>query len=407
MLVAVAAAVSNAIRAADHLHALTEETSKLQAVVDHGTDGVAVLAPQGEILVWSPAMTRLTGTDATANDGALGVRPVCQTQDDAVIALLARLGGADTNPAEVARALSAGPAPARVVITVRGDDAERRDLEISVARITDGSQTGELVVLTARDVTEAGRLERLKADFIASVSHELRTPITPIEAYAQLLATRGHRMEPARRLHALQLIEDRADHLSRLVDDLLLASRVGGAETSQITIEPTEVDLRTVVDKSLTTSLLLIGRTNSTVPAHPVVVLCDPVRVVQCLSNLLSNAVKYSPADSPIHIEINETDSLASVSVTDSGRGIPSAEMERVFERFHRVDDAFTMQTSGSGLGLYIARELARAMGGDITLVSQLGHGSTATLSLPRPGAEDHANPSTPARRPVPEEARR
>jgi signal transduction histidine kinase len=407
MLVAVAAAVSNAIRAAEHLQALTEESSKLQAVVDHGTDGVAVLTPQGELLVWSPAMTRLTGINAMASGEDPLERAVNTSSEDPVVALLTRLGGAHTKPADLARALPPGFTRAKVVIRVRGEDNERRDLEISVARITDGSPTGELTVLTARDITEAGRLERLKSDFIASVSHELRTPITPIKAYAQLLAKRGQVMEPARRLHALQLIEERADHLSRLVDDLLLASRVGGAETSEITIEPSEVDLRTIVDKSMSASPLLIGRVSSSLGANPVMVRCDPVRAVQCLSNLLSNAVKYSPADSPIQVDITMTSSVASVSVTDWGRGIPSGEMERVFERFHRVENAFTMETSGSGLGLYIARELARAMRGDITLASQLGHGSTLTLSLPRVPAADRPEPSTPVSRRVPEEARR
>jgi signal transduction histidine kinase len=406
MLVAVAAAVSNAIRAAEHLQALTEESSKLQAVVDHGTDGIAVLTPQGELLVWSPAMTRLTGIDLMADGAVLGAEGADGSQEEPVVALLTRVGGADTKQADIARALPHGYARAKVMITVRGEDEDRRQLEISVAHIADESHAGELTVLTARDVTEAGRLERLKADFIASVSHELRTPITPIKAYAQLLAKRGQNMEPARRLHALQLIEDRADHLSRLVDDLLLASRVGAVETSQISIELGEVDLRTIVDKSMTSSPLLVGRATATLAGHPVIVSCDTVRAVQCLSNLLSNAVKYSPADSPIQIEITETASHAYVSVTDRGRGIPAAEIERVFERFHRVENAFTMTTSGSGLGLYIARELARAMGGDITLISKLGYGSTLALSLPRPQAADRAEPSAPVAERLPEEAR-
>lgn len=406
MLVAVATAVSNAIRAADHLRALVEETGKLQAVVNHGTDGVAVVTVQGDLLVWSPAMTRLTGVDARTAGGAGATIVRDDTSSDPVTRLLAGLADPTAGPVHVDRSLPAGYEQATVVIPVRLDNDEKRDLEISVARIAHGSLTGELTVLTARDITEAGRLERLKADFIASVSHELRTPITPIKGYAQLLAARGHLMEPSRRLHALQLIEDRADHLSRLVDDLLLASSVGGGETPKITIEPVEVDLRTIIEKSIAGSELLVDRTSSHRPDHPVHVWCDAVRATQCLSNLLSNAVKYSPAHTPIVVEVSESAGSASVSVTDRGRGIPSAELDRVFERFHRVDDAFTMQTSGSGLGLYIARELARAMGGDLTLVSRFGHGSTLTLTLPRPAADPVAT-NTPIARQVREEALR
>lgn len=394
---AVATAVANAIRGAEHLRALTEESLKLQAVVNHGTDGVAVLTPLGELLVWSPAMTRLTGVDAAADVARLEGGRLDPLRGEPVTDLLSMLAGAKVPPATLADALPSGQTPGRVAITVRANADETRNLEITVARIAGDTPAGELTVLTARDITEASRLERLKTDFIASVSHELRTPITPIKGYAQLLASRGHLMEPARRLNALHLIEDRADHLSRLVDDLLLASSVGGGENPKITIEPVEIDLRTIVEKSVAGNELLVDRTTTTVPDRAVMVRCDSVRAVQCLSNLLSNAVKYSPPDSPITVAIVEADDSAAVSVTDAGRGIPSAELDRVFERFHRVDDAFTMQTGGSGLGLYIARELARAMGGDITLVSQLGYGSTLTFVLPRPEAVDAARPGSPA----------
>jgi signal transduction histidine kinase len=219
------------------------------------------------------------------------------------------------------------------------------------------------------------------------VSHELRTPITPIKGYARLLASRGDRMEPARRLHALQTIEDRADHLSRLVDDLLMASRVQSkTETSKLAVKRESEDLRNIVRQAATAFPLLSDRLEVRLPAQPVQAYCDDMRAVQCIANLIGNAEKYSEAGTPILVELlpESTGSGPRVVVTDHGRGIPPAEHERIFERFHRVEDPFTMTTGGSGLGLFIARELARAMGGDITVKSVPGEGSTFYLSLPK-----------------------
>ncbi|MEP6462369.1 MAG: ATP-binding protein, partial [Frankiaceae bacterium] len=387
MLTAVPAAIANALRAADHLTALTEESSKLQAMVEHGTDGIAVLDADGGILVWSPAMARLTGTAAAALDSS---RP---PGVDPLHALLRQLGGADTDPEEWVRALPTGAGRSAAILTVRDGDGERRDLDVTAVRIGPDPTAARLTVLTVHDVTEARRLERLKADFIATVSHELRTPITPIKGYAQLLAARGPHMDPARWRQGLRTIEDRADHLSRLVDDLLLASRVG-ADAAKLPVNLTDVDLGVLVNSAVSAFPVLHGRLAARLPADPVIARCDSVRTMQCLSNLISNAEKYSPPQSGIDIVLTAgPEGTAALAVIDRGRGIPSAERGRVFERFHRVENAFTTSTSGSGLGLYIARELARAMGGDLKLDSTLGEGTTVTLRLPLIPAEKVVQP--------------
>jgi signal transduction histidine kinase len=272
-----------------------------------------------------------------------------------------------------------------VPVALVGRHGDLRALDVSVSRI--GGTGPGLAVLTAHDATEDRRVEKMKADFVATVSHELRTPITPIKGYARLLASRGDRMEPARRLHALQTIEDRADHLSRLVDDLLMASRVQSTETSKLAVNRGVEDLRNLVRQAATAYPLLSDRLDVRLPARPVQITCDDMRAVQCLANLIGNAEKYSAAGTPIVVELVDTDPndrAARVVVRDKGRGIPVEEHERIFERFHRVEDPFTMTTGGSGLGLFIARELARAMGGDITVKSVPGEGSTFTLSLPK-----------------------
>jgi signal transduction histidine kinase len=194
-------------------------------------------------------------------------------------------------------------------------------------------------------------------------------------------------MTPERRRNAMELIAKGADHLSQLVEDLLMASRASGTLGSKLGVTPSEQDLRGVVSTAVSNFPDMAGRLNVEVPETPVPVFCDSVRAVQILTNLLSNAGKYSPADAPISLRIVPTefgDSHVSVQVTDHGCGLAASELDHVFERFYRVEDSMTMQTSGSGLGLYIARELAAAMGGTLTATSQPGQGSTFTVSLPR-----------------------
>jgi PAS domain S-box-containing protein len=378
LLATTASAVSSVLRSTRHLAALTEESSKLQAVINHASDGIAVIDADRRVLVWSPSMRRLVGDPPPAN--------AMQHHGDAVVGLLASLA-ADPAAAvpKLARALPVVRPQTMVEVSVLGREGDERALQVSVSRIK-GTDASALAVLTVRDATEDRRVEKMKADFVATVSHELRTPITPIKGYARLLASRGDRMEPARRLHALQLIEDRADHLSRLVDDLLMASRVESTETSKLAVNMGDGDLRNIVRQAATAYPLLSHRLEVRLPATPVRVVCDEVRAVQCLANLIGNADKYSADGTPIVVEfLDEPDSdAARVVVIDRGRGIPAAEHERIFERFHRVENPFTMRTGGSGLGLFIARELARAMGGDINVTSVLGEGSTFCFRLPK-----------------------
>jgi signal transduction histidine kinase len=378
LLATTAGAISSVLRSARQVTALIEESSKLQAVIDHATDGIAVIDGNGAVLVWSPSMRELVGDPPPL--------AVLAQYDDAVVGLLSTLA---RDPAAMAatltRSLPVVRAKTSVDVCLIGRQGDDRALDVSVSRI--GGPGPGLAVLTAHDATEDRRVEKMKADFVATVSHELRTPITPIKGYARLLASRGDRMEPARRLHALQTIEDRADHLSRLVDDLLMASRVQSkTETSKLAVRREAEDLRNIVRQAATAFPLLSDRLEVRLPAQPVKAYCDDMRAVQCLANLIGNAEKYSAAGTPIVVELIGTPTVGGprVIVTDRGRGIPAAELERIFERFHRVEDPFTMTTGGSGLGLFIARELARAMGGDITVKSVPGEGSTFCLTLPK-----------------------
>ncbi len=125
------------------------------------------------------------------------------------------------------------------------------------------------------------------------------------------------------------------------------------------------------------------GRIVTHLPGEPVQVRCDAGRTIQVVGNLVSNALKYSPSAERVEVRLCVRDERALVEVVDRGRGIPADQLTKVFEKFHRVEDPMTMSTGGTGLGLFIARRLASAMGGDISLISALGTGSTFTLALP------------------------
>ena len=327
----------------------------------------------GQVRLWSQTMARMTGVEADQISRADSNRRP-------------RSSDADQRLPSTRRCASDGtPAPVRA--RLRRADGEELEVTISTVRIREATTssnadtTGWVSILTVHDETRERRVERMKTDFVATISHELRTPITPIKGYAHLLATRGERMTPEKRTAALQVISDRADHLARLVDDLLMASKV--SDGTRLAIEMGVEDLDVIVRQAVSTFPQMAGRITVELPDESVPIRCDRVRAVQCLSNLLANAEKYTPADSPIDIRTEVTGTQVHIHVRDHGPGIPASEQDRVFERFYRREDPFTMRTGGAGLGLHIARELAVAMGGGLTLQApKAGPGAEFVLHL-------------------------
>ena len=374
LLTPLASALAGALRGAAHLRRLLEATSKLQAVVDQSSDGILVLDGTGTVQLWSPALEALTGARAQAATG----RP---------LAALMRVLGADGTPCdpfEAGRALLSPDTPqATVELTLLRDDGEQRVVRCAHAGAFDeGALTRDVVIV--HDVTRERQVERLKADFIATVSHELRTPVTPIKGYADLLRRRGDSMTPERRDECLAVIGDRCDHLARLVEDLLLASRISATEgSSPAQVSMSSDDLVALVRRAAGDFGAEGDRVRLALPEAPVQVACDPVRVVQVMTNLIGNALKYSTAGAPVDVHLVVDGARALVAVTDRGRGIPADQLERVFEKFHRVEDPLRMTTGGTGLGLYIARHLATAMGGALRCTSTLGVGSVFRFELP------------------------
>ena len=378
LLTPLASALGIALRGAEHLERLVEETSKLTAVVDHSSDGILVIDHSGQVLVWNPAMAALTGV----------ARPAAAGQPFGGLLVAVDLDGQPLDPAATLATLTPVAPHATVEFGVVRADGEQRWLRCSHAGIFDGEILSRDVVI-AHDITKERQVDRLKADFIATVSHELRTPMTPIKGYTDLLRKRGDRMTPEKRSECLDIIADRVTHLGRLVEDLLLASRISTPLVPRQNVALETVDLVALTRRACGDFTHAHQRISVQLPEAALPVACDSMRAVQVITNLISNAMKYSPPESEITVSCAASgDGMASVIVRDHGRGIPADQLDRIFEKFHRVEDPMLMTTSGTGLGLYIARQLATAMGGDISVESVLGAGSSFTLRLPNPAPD-------------------
>jgi PAS domain S-box-containing protein len=380
LLTPLASALGVALRGAEHLERVVEETSKLKVVVDHSSDGIFVVDGGGRVLLWNPAMSAVTGVAVDEAHGMLS--ELVQMRDT---------DGQPVDPLAAAFALTPEEPRQDVEMAIVRPDGEERWVRCAHAGLFDDGRLVRDVVIV-HDVTRQREVERLKADFIATVSHELRTPVTPIKGYADLLRRRGDQMTLEKRNECLDIIGDRVNHLARLVEDLLLASRISSPRTPTNDVTLATADLVSLTKRAAGDFTSDAARVNLLLPEAPIVVSCDPMRVVQVVGNLISNALKYSPGTSQVDVAISAYDGRARVSVTDRGRGIPADQLEAVFDKFHRVEDPLTMTTSGTGLGLYIARQLARAMDGDVVVRSTLGHGSVFVLILPL--AETVATPS-------------
>ncbi|HEV8652200.1 MAG TPA: ATP-binding protein [Actinomycetes bacterium] len=377
-----AVTLSNATQVAQ----LKEEKSKLEQILGLSSDGILLLDGRGRVRLWNEAMERITGVPG---DEAVG------------LAYNEWLAGPDPSGTLVTLEdllAGTGPANPRASAEVRVQTREglERWLRCNHSLLFEGGAWTTDVVIV-HDVTAIRQTERLKADFVATVSHELRTPITPIKGYVELLRSKGPRLAEEKRQEILRVVAERAEHMARLIEDLLLASRISSGQPGSATpgLQLERTDLAGAARKAAADWLREpASRLTLELPGEPVVVEADPMRLSQILANLLSNAHKYSPADQPIVLALVREGGWARASVADRGRGIPRDELERVFDKFHRVEDPMTMTTGGTGLGLYIARELARAMGGEIQVASVLHHGSTFTLRLP---LAEGARPEPPA----------
>jgi two-component system phosphate regulon sensor histidine kinase PhoR len=242
------------------------------------------------------------------------------------------------------------------------------------------------VVLVLRDVSEMKRLEQVRRQFIANVSHELKTPLSSIRAYTETLLD-GARNDPAHCERFLKRIDEQASRLQDLILDMLSLARI---ESGQTALDLADVSVARVVRRcvadyepqAVARELVL----ENLVADASVRVHADEEALQQILGNLIGNAVKYTPPGGRVSIRCRPNGKMAEIEVADTGVGIPTEHHERLFERFYRVDKARSRELGGTGLGLSIVKHLAQAMGGAVSLQSEVQKGSTFCVRLPLAG---------------------
>ncbi len=250
-------------------------------------------------------------------------------------------------------------------------------------------------VIVLHDVTDIQKQEQLRKDFVANVSHELRTPLAAIRGYAETLLE-GALDDANHNRKFVEVILSHAIRLNNIASDLLVLSELDSDAPVSAAVEPVSVKdvLESVVRTFEPAAKSRQVRLTQTLPDE-CLIEGHRFRLEQVVTNLVDNAIKFSRPDGEVHVACVESeDGMVSIAVSDTGIGIPSRDLNRIFERFYRVDQARSRPAGGTGLGLPIVREIVNRMGGRVQVESQLGRGSTFTITLP--ALRTHA-PSTPA----------
>jgi two-component system, OmpR family, sensor histidine kinase SenX3 len=268
---------------------------------------------------------------------------------------------------------------------------------VRVAPLGPAVGDGGLILVLAEDQTESRRVDEVRRDFVANISHELKTPVGALALLAETVEEAAD--DPDAVLRFAGRMRQEASRLTDLVQDLIMLSRIQAAEPVP---DPRTVQLDAVVAEAMDRCRMRAsarGIALEVTGERGICILGDEDLLVTALRNLLENAIAYSPDKTRVQVMTRGADSwMAEVSVTDQGIGIPERDRERIFERFYRVDPARSRATGGTGLGLAIVKHVTAAHGGNVTVWSKEGRGSTFTLRLPlRPGrtysvsGSDHA----------------
>jgi two-component system phosphate regulon sensor histidine kinase PhoR len=341
-----------------------QERERAERVLAHVGDGVFLVDRDGVVRLWNAAAEAITGLrpDAICNRTAAAVIPGWP-------AVAARIPVA-RRPGEIDDESSAETVPLEI---------EGREVWLSIAGVTlpDG------IVYAFRDVTRERRLEELRAQFVATISHELRTPLASLHGAAMTLLERERELTGQTRQALLDMIGVQSKRLADLVEEILLTGQLDSGSFRVVT-EPFDVE-ELVWTVAATARLRVSDDTtiDVSIPAVLPKVAGDAERTRQVLTNLVDNAIKYSPHGGAIELGVDAGDGYARFTVRDEGLGIPLVEQKRIFEKFYRLDPDHRRGIGGSGLGLYISRELVRTMNGRIWVESDPGKGATFTFELP------------------------
>lgn len=348
------------------LNQAVEAQQNIAAIVSSVYEGMLVIDPAGTLLLANPAalgMLSLTAEEVVGQN-------LQQLFPDSELAGRWQQAVQKNNAGE--------PFDCHLGVT-EGGRSRCCQVRMALLHAADGMVRGG--VLTLRDVTVERELEKMKSEFVSTAAHELRTPLTSILGFAELLQD-SKTFSLQERSEFAALIHDRAEKLSELIDELLDISRIEAGQV--ISLVRQAVPIAPLVETSLNFFRYSSPRHQFKLrmPASPLIVYADPRRISQVLDNLLSNAVKYSPEGGNITVQLDCATEHCIISVSDEGIGMSSEQIERIFDKFYRVD-ASTTAVQGVGLGMTIVRDLIESHGSEITVKSAPGQGTTISFTLP------------------------
>jgi PAS domain S-box-containing protein len=349
-----------------------DERARLNAIIENSGDGVMILEPDRTIRTWNQALVGMTGVPVEEAIGryCYDVLNLHNRQGVSVCYTACPL----VKPSEDGRLYAEG-------------DTQRADgIKVSVADnySPQYDEDGRLlsVIANVRDVSRLREAEELKNTLLSVISHELKTPVSIIKGYAGTLVRQDADWDKETLAEGLSIIEEEADKLNELINNLLDASRL---QAGGLKFKFGFLDLPSMAEKSVEKFRPQTDKHTFSVdfPANFPTVKGDYERMREIFSNLISNAIKYSPDGGLIRVGGVVEEGEARVYVSDEGIGIPTTEQERIFDRFARVDNSLTRQTPGAGLGLFLVKAVIEAHGGRVWVQSRPGQGSTFNFTIP------------------------
>lgn len=361
---------------------LSQEKEELEETLQSLKAGVIAVNGEGEIRLVNSAAAAIL--DGSPNE-LVGRRYMEAIRDERLRSILAE---AFESKDEVTREISLG----------EGRDVRHFQTQATVMRGDNGSVQHVVVILN--DITDIRNVERMKTAFVSTVSHELRTPLTSIKGFiATLLEDDEGYFDEATRREFYEIIDQQCDRLTRLISDLLNISRIESGRSLDLHLS--RVPVREVCERIIAAQQSYTDRHQLRLEADPDFpsIICDQDKFEQIMDNLLGNAIKYSPDGGEVCVRLTDEGDTIRVDVSDQGLGIPERHREKIFERFHMVDDDVDHRSvKGTGIGLYLVKALAQAhksadgKAGDVWLAhSVVGEGSTFSVRLPKVSVEGKA----------------
>ncbi|GIV96108.1 MAG: histidine kinase [Herpetosiphonaceae bacterium] len=349
------------------------EKQRLNSIIEHSADGVMILDSRWRIVAFNRAMEQLTGWP---REEAIG-RPCAE--------VLAIENDQGVNICLTACPLQCYPEDPNPVVEgwITTRDGRRRYIANSYSPTRDVQGRFLGAIANVHDLTARKQEEELQLTFISVMSHELKTPVSIIKGYADMLNRPDANWDRQTMREGLQVIEEEADRLGRLINDLLEVSRL---QAGGLRLELTVWDLPLLVEKIVRAFAAQVGDQFEFQLRFPVdlpPVHADYERIRMVLTNLVSNAIKYSPEGGTIRIGGWRAGDQVLVYVSDQGVGIQPEDLPYIFDRFYRVDNRLTRETQGTGLGLYLTKAIVEAHGGRIWAESTPGRGSRFFFTLP------------------------